>query len=274
MSTRAPVVAEPMISPGSRASYCSVRKSGTSKSAPFSMLSIRASSGTVRTTSTVAGLSRPMPSFGEQALLSPAAVRTASAVALDATETSSLHRREFEGLRASTPASRMCICAQISRSRCLCARTTWHRWPARRVPRRTVCSVRSRIPESSRSLGDRSPSSTSRRSAHVRADQAPCCAPGTIRTCDRRMRSPFKGLQMATRDKPHVVRDTPRRYMITNGTSRNCEWRASSWQDATARMLSAPERRMRGHAITAPPRPPSPPVRPLPAPSRRALRRR
>ena len=42
-------------------SYRSIKKSGTSKFAPLSMLSTRASSGTVRTTSTVAGGWTPMP---------------------------------------------------------------------------------------------------------------------------------------------------------------------------------------------------------------------
>ena len=43
-------------------------------------------------------------SFGEQALLSADAVRTASAVALDAVETRALHRNEFEVLRRTNPA--------------------------------------------------------------------------------------------------------------------------------------------------------------------------
>jgi len=46
----------------------------------------------------------PTTSFGEQALLSTDATRTASAVALDAVETRSMHRTEFERLRATTPA--------------------------------------------------------------------------------------------------------------------------------------------------------------------------
>jgi CRP-like cAMP-binding protein len=46
----------------------------------------------------------PTSSFGEQALLSADAVRTASAVALDAVETRSMHRTEFERLRQTTPA--------------------------------------------------------------------------------------------------------------------------------------------------------------------------
>jgi CRP/FNR family cyclic AMP-dependent transcriptional regulator len=46
----------------------------------------------------------PGSSFGEQALLSAEAIRTASAVALDLVETRSLHRNEFEHLRVTTPA--------------------------------------------------------------------------------------------------------------------------------------------------------------------------
>ena len=46
----------------------------------------------------------PTSSFGEQVLLSAAAVRTASAVALDAVETRSMHRTEFDRLRQTTPA--------------------------------------------------------------------------------------------------------------------------------------------------------------------------
>ena len=42
-------------------------------------------------------------SFGEQALLSADAVRTASAVALDVVETRALHRNEFEALRRTNP---------------------------------------------------------------------------------------------------------------------------------------------------------------------------
>jgi len=45
----------------------------------------------------------PGTSFGEQALLTDAAARTASAVALDAVETRSLHRNEFEQLRKDNP---------------------------------------------------------------------------------------------------------------------------------------------------------------------------
>jgi CRP/FNR family transcriptional regulator, cyclic AMP receptor protein len=46
----------------------------------------------------------PGSSFGEQALLTKDAIRTASAVALDQVETRSLQRGDFEQLRASTPA--------------------------------------------------------------------------------------------------------------------------------------------------------------------------
>jgi len=42
-------------------------------------------------------------SFGEQALLFDGAVRTASAVALDAVETRALHRNEFDALRRTNP---------------------------------------------------------------------------------------------------------------------------------------------------------------------------
>ena len=42
-------------------------------------------------------------SFGEQALLSADAVRTASAVALDVVETRALHRNEFDALRRTNP---------------------------------------------------------------------------------------------------------------------------------------------------------------------------
>jgi CRP-like cAMP-binding protein len=45
----------------------------------------------------------PSASFGEQALLDARSVRTASAVALDPVETRTLHRRDFEALRASSP---------------------------------------------------------------------------------------------------------------------------------------------------------------------------
>jgi CRP-like cAMP-binding protein len=46
----------------------------------------------------------PGDSFGEQALLTPEAIRTASARALEACETRCLHRDDFEALRASHPA--------------------------------------------------------------------------------------------------------------------------------------------------------------------------
>ena len=46
----------------------------------------------------------PTSSFGEQVLLSADAVRTASAVALDAVETRSMHRTDFDRLRHTTPA--------------------------------------------------------------------------------------------------------------------------------------------------------------------------
>ena len=46
----------------------------------------------------------PSASFGEQALLDPRAVRTASAVALDSVKTSILHRKDFDDLRAKSPA--------------------------------------------------------------------------------------------------------------------------------------------------------------------------
>lgn len=46
----------------------------------------------------------PSASFGEQALLDPRAIRTASVVALDAVETHVLHRRDFDDLRTSVPA--------------------------------------------------------------------------------------------------------------------------------------------------------------------------
>jgi CRP-like cAMP-binding protein len=45
----------------------------------------------------------PAASFGEQALLDARSARTASAVALDSVETRTLHRRDFEALRASSP---------------------------------------------------------------------------------------------------------------------------------------------------------------------------
>src|SRR4051794_31478286 len=45
----------------------------------------------------------PTSSFGEQALLTADAVRTASAVALDSVETRSMHRTDFERLRHTTP---------------------------------------------------------------------------------------------------------------------------------------------------------------------------
>lgn len=45
----------------------------------------------------------PGASFGEQALLSEHATRTASAVALDAVETRALHRNDFDALRATSP---------------------------------------------------------------------------------------------------------------------------------------------------------------------------
>ena len=41
--------------------------------------------------------------FGEQALLAPDSTRTASAVALEAVEVRTLHRRDFEALRRSDP---------------------------------------------------------------------------------------------------------------------------------------------------------------------------
>jgi CRP-like cAMP-binding protein len=46
----------------------------------------------------------PSASFGEQALLDPRSIRTASVVALDAVETHVLHRRDFDDLRTSVPA--------------------------------------------------------------------------------------------------------------------------------------------------------------------------
>ncbi len=45
----------------------------------------------------------PGESFGELALLNPGSVRTATAVALDDTATWTLHRNQFEMLRASAP---------------------------------------------------------------------------------------------------------------------------------------------------------------------------
>lgn len=45
----------------------------------------------------------PGTSFGEQALISPDAVRTASAVALEAVETRTLHRRDVHQLRTTHP---------------------------------------------------------------------------------------------------------------------------------------------------------------------------
>jgi len=45
----------------------------------------------------------PGATFGEQALLDDRSVRTASAVALDPVETRTLHRRDFEALRAASP---------------------------------------------------------------------------------------------------------------------------------------------------------------------------
>jgi CRP-like cAMP-binding protein len=45
----------------------------------------------------------PDASFGELALLDAPGLRTASAVALDSVETRSLHRSEFEALRATSP---------------------------------------------------------------------------------------------------------------------------------------------------------------------------
>jgi CRP-like cAMP-binding protein len=45
----------------------------------------------------------PGESFGEQALLSPDAKRTASVVALEAVETRVLHRRDVDDLRATQP---------------------------------------------------------------------------------------------------------------------------------------------------------------------------
>jgi CRP/FNR family transcriptional regulator, cyclic AMP receptor protein len=46
----------------------------------------------------------PSASFGEQALLDPRAVRTASASALDPVKVSILHRKDFDELRAKSPA--------------------------------------------------------------------------------------------------------------------------------------------------------------------------
>ena len=42
-------------------------------------------------------------SFGEQALLDPRAIRTASAITLDPVETRVLHRKDFDELRATVP---------------------------------------------------------------------------------------------------------------------------------------------------------------------------
>ncbi len=46
---------------------------------------------------------RPGDSFGEQALLDTSSARTASAVALEAVETRTLHRNDFEALRRQHP---------------------------------------------------------------------------------------------------------------------------------------------------------------------------